>query len=282
VLNDVRRHLKQLAPRTQEPDDWALVLAGQQQQNTTNFPRTLSGGITAGEAVVFWLGGFSSDPKYPISGEGGPSYDVSTLSAQDRRKADPIESRKWIFPFDVSRLGPRAADGYFDETNGRYVEFTDAKKKLRRINFWQYTPPKSTQPYMYFDTSRHPAYDMTQTGTKHAQYDPPAATAEAMNGGNAVLVHAFKKQNPAYTTANASTTAPVTFVNPDKYQVLHCGLDGAWDNETYDAFEHMSADVGTKTTPNDFLLFPTGPFVGEVADTIVNFAPETRIEDAQK
>jgi hypothetical protein len=71
-------------------------------------------------------------------------------------------------------------------------------------------------------------------------------------------------------------------VNPDKYQVLHCGLDGAWDTDAYDAFEHMSADVGSKTTPNDFLLFPTGPFVGEVADTIVNFAPETRIEDAQK
>ncbi len=28
--------------------------------------------------------------------------------------------------------------------------------KARRINFWQYAPRKSEQPYMYFDTSRYP------------------------------------------------------------------------------------------------------------------------------
>jgi prepilin-type N-terminal cleavage/methylation domain-containing protein len=283
VMNDVRRHLRQLAPRTQEPDDWVLVLTGQNATVPKNFnSRTLAGGLTAGEAVVFWLGGFSSDPKYPISGEGGPSYSIGSYGTTTNNTGDPIESRKWIFPFDVSRLGPRTADGFFDDSKGRFVEFTDAKGKLRRINFWQYTPPKSTQPYMYFDTSRHPAYDMTATGTKRAQYDPPGATADAKIANGAVSVHAFKKQNPAYSSANAATTAPVTFVNPDKYQVLHCGLDGAWDTDAYDAFNRMSADNGTKNTPNDFLLFPTGPFVGEVADTIVNFAPETRIEDAQK
>ena len=52
------------------------------------------------------------------------------------------------------------------------------------------------------------------------------------------------------------------------------------------AYDCVQADVGGQrrepTTRVTFLLFPTGPFVGEVADTIVNFAPETRIEDAQK
>ena len=41
-----------------------------------DWPDSLHGGMTAGEALVFWLGGFSSDPKYPISGEGGPSYRI--------------------------------------------------------------------------------------------------------------------------------------------------------------------------------------------------------------
>ena len=31
-----------------------------------------------------------------------------------------------------------------------------------------------------------------------------------------------------------------------------------------------------------YLLFPDGPFVGEIADTEVNFTQETTIEDAQK
>ncbi|HEX4415506.1 MAG TPA: type II secretion system protein [Lacipirellulaceae bacterium] len=294
ITNDVRRHIKQLAPRTAEPDDWALVLTGQAPVNTAGSRiiftapanKYLAGGISAGEAVVFWLGGFSSDPKYPLSGEGGPSYDVTGSSATDRRLKDPIESRKWIFPFDVSRLGPRAADGYFDESAGRYLEFTvtvNGVQKLRRINFWQYMPPKSTQPYFYFDTSRHPAGVMSGSNVA-GPYDPPAATADSKLGpsGTDLPVYAFKKMNPSYSSSSSGTTPCLTFVNPDKYQVIHCGLDGTWDSDNFDAFKKMTAGAGVTNNASNFLLFPTGPFVGDVADTIVNFTPETRIEDAQK
>ncbi len=280
VLTDLRRHIKQLAPRSQESDDMAFVLTGQGPADKKKFfSGELKGGITAAEAVVFWLGGFSSDPKFPISGDGGPSYDITGLSTPDHAKSDPIESRKWVFPFDVSRLGPRTSDGYFDDSKGRYIEFNDANGRQRRINFWTYTPPKLSQPYMYFDTSRHPAYDMT-SGVNPARYDPPAATA--LVGGGTIHVHAFKKQNPSYSSATANTTAPVTFINPDKYQILHCGIDNTWDDDSYTQFEQMSADNGTKKLPGDFLLFPTGPFIGDVADTVVNFTAETKIEDEQK
>jgi hypothetical protein len=84
-------------------------------------------------------------------------------------------------------------------------------------------------------------------------------------------VHAFKK-----TADSPSTDSPIQFVNPDAFQIIHCGDDDAWDEQ---AFERMSAhDV---TDPADFLLFPTGPFIGEIADTIVNFTAERKIEDAQ-
>ncbi len=189
----------------------------------------------------------------------------------------------------MSRLGPRTSDGYFDDSpakGARYIEYAitiGGVQKLRRINFWTYTPPKLDQPYMYFDTSRHPAYDMT-TGVKAGRYDPPAATALTGlgPGGTGILVCAFKKQNPSYSSANAATTAPINFVNPDKFQILHCGIDNVWDSDTYDVFKQMSANYVTKNTPGDFLLFPTGPFIGDVADTVVNFTAETKIEDAQK
>src|SRR4051812_13683620 len=59
VLTDVRRHIKQLAPRSQESDDMAFVLTGQGPADKTKFTSgELKGGITASEAVVFWLGGF--------------------------------------------------------------------------------------------------------------------------------------------------------------------------------------------------------------------------------
>ncbi len=279
ILNDVRRHIQQLTGRTAETADLARVLTGLQASDTTRYPRPLPGGIAAGEAVVFWLGGFSADPKYPISGDGGPSYDVSTISATDRRKADPIESRKWVFPFDVSRLGPRAADGYFDDTNGRYVEYTDPKGVLRRINFWQYTPSKSDQPYLYFDTSRHPGGTFKPGSTTDliGYYDPPAATTTSGIGLN---VYAFKK---VAESLNTSTPTPqIQYVNPAKFQVIHCGLANAWDVTSFMRMTPSGVAPVGSNNPSDYLLFPTGPFVGDIADTIVNFTPETKIEDAQK
>jgi hypothetical protein len=215
--------------------------------------------MTAGEALVFWLGGFSSDPKYPISGEGGPSYPAS----EDNH--DPIESRGWVFPFSIDRLGPRDANGYFDESNNRFIEYTvtipgqnQNRPQMRRINFWQYTPRKSQQPFLYFDTSRHPPT---------AEFDPPAATEPS---GVELHVHAFKKKADSPTAV-----PPIEFINPQKFQILHSGDDDAWG----EAFDQMSLHM--ITDPTQLLLFPDGPFVGEVADTIVNFTTETKVEDAQ-
>jgi hypothetical protein len=94
-------------------------------------------------------------------------------------------------------------------------------------------------------------------------------------------VYAFKKK--AENASVGATAIPqIQFVNPDKYQIIHCGLANAWDEVN---FKRMSPAVGTvpgSNKPDDYLLFPTGPFIGDIADAIVNFASETKIEDAQK
>jgi hypothetical protein len=112
------------------------------------------------------------------------------------------------------------------------------------------------------------------------ELDPPAATTVTGLGpdGEGLHVHAFKK---ASDSANA--TMIVQYINPEKFQVLHCGIDEEWDEEQ---FERMSAHGindagGSSNNIDDWLLVPDGPFIGEVADTIVNFIPATRIEDAQ-
>jgi prepilin-type N-terminal cleavage/methylation domain-containing protein len=275
IYNDLRRHIRQAFPRSQESDDLLLAMLGLSPTDTTNYPRTLNGGITAGEAIVFWLGGFSTDPKYPISGEGGPSYPISGPNATSNQTMDPIESRKWVYPFEVSRLAPRATDGYFDQSNNRFIEYRDPKGQWRRINFWQYVPAKSEQPYFYFDTSRHPAGVVS--GSKlFGPYDPPAATFTSKIGLN---VYAFKKLNPSWSTANQNVPA-VTYVNPDKFQILHSGIDNRWDADDYASFAKISTSTVGTNRPDDYLLFPTGPFTGDIADTIVNFTTETKIEDA--
>jgi hypothetical protein len=263
-----------MAGRSQESDDLAKALIGQTPSVGADYPRRLEGGISAAEAIVFWLGGFSSDPKFPISGDpDGPSYEITGPGVTGNNALDPIETRKWVYPFKVERLGPRDADGHFDASTNRYIEYKAPNGKWRRINFWQYMPAKSQQPFVYFDTSRHPVGIANGSNLK-GEYDPPAATY--MDGGDLKSVYAFKKK---LETAAPSTAPQIQFINPDKFQVFHCGIDDAWDTA---AFLKMAPGTGRQNKESEYLLFPDGPFVGEMADTEVNFAQETTIEDSQK
>jgi type II secretory pathway pseudopilin PulG len=274
VLNDLKRAMKQAFPRHREPESLLRTLAGLQVTGTdaANFPNELEGGLSAGEALVFWLGGFSSDPKYPISGEGGPSYAIPSFGDADNFKLDPVSIPNKIFPFEVARLQPRNADNYFDEGNNRFIEYridlnrdnNNDPGEIRRINFWQYTPARSQQPYLYFDTSRHAPGVLTGSDSLASTYDPPAATASSI----ALHVHAVKSRGES-TNPN---DVRIQFANKDKFQVLHCGIDEEWGEA---AFEDMSIhEIGTNT-PEGYLLYPDGPFTGDVADTITNFSEGT-------
>jgi prepilin-type N-terminal cleavage/methylation domain-containing protein len=290
VFNDLKRFMKLAFPRHQEPDTTllaALVGCNASTGTLTAIPKgkPMAGGMTAGEAIVFWLGGFSQDPKFPISGEGGPSYvvvdanaspPINIASGVPRANADPIESRKWIFPCKVDRLGPRTSDGYFDQSaNARYYEYdvtVNGRFQHRRINFWQYTPRKSDQPYLYFDTSRYAPVSQPASGVD--PLDPPAATALTGFGDTATVpfyAYAFKKRSDA---SNASS--PLQFINPDKFQIIHCGINDRWDQATF-RDRISAAGAGSNVT-----TFPEGPFVGDISETIVNFTTETKLEDVVK
>ena len=294
VFNDLKRYMRIAFPRNQESDELLLAILGQTQKldqssADNNYRPRLNGGITAGEAVVFWLGPFSADPKYPISGDGGPSYTIPSRASgpgSTNRTLDPVDKAKGgSFPFDVTRLAPRDSSGYFDDSTSRYVEYPDPRNssQLRRINFWQYVPAKSDQPYLYFDTSRHPVGIATGSGSGsklNGAYDPPAATVTSRIGPNGVGldVYAFKK------VSETSTGPAIQFINPDKFQVIHCGLSTAWDEENFRrmAPEKLLGAALRSNNPNDYLLLPTGPFIGDIAEAIVNFTDGTKIEDAQK
>jgi len=261
VLDNLKRHLRQAFSRHQEPPELLRRLAGD-----TALAGALPGGMSAGEAIVFWLGGFSTDDRYPISGEGGPSYRIDNLPGSVPPKdADPLQ-RNWIFPFTVARLQPRDADNFFDPADGRFIEYNvtvNGVAQTRRINFWQYVPAKSEQPYLYFDVSRHPA--MVVIGTSvNGPFDPPAATDLS---STPLHVHPIKVRSES-----VAASSPIQFANPDKFQILHCGVDDEWGEE---AFEQMSVHAVGSADPSAYLLFPDGPFTGDAADTLTNFAEGT-------
>jgi hypothetical protein len=226
----------------------------------------LEKGLRATEALYFWLGGFSSDEQFPVSGPGGPSFDRNTSTNPG---GEVLESRLRRYEFDLTRLGPRKNDGTFDEApsgSGRFLWYSvdlnsdgdvNDAGETRRINFWRYTPKGSTQPLVYFDTSRR----------KPGQYDLWAADPNPP--AQAPWIVAFKQLREGRT--KVTVPADIVYVNQGKFQVLHAGLDDDWGS---DSFKSMHTQNGLNTT-----LYPEGPFIGPIADTLTNFTDGT-IEDA--
>ncbi|MBN1854794.1 MAG: type II secretion system protein [Pirellulales bacterium] len=248
---DLERFMKSAFPRHRERKELLYSLV----YGTTNPVVTQSSlnryGMRADEAIVFWLGGFSDDPQYPISQKGGPAY-PNTFGP-----AEPLDERSFIFEFDRARLGPRDDNGLFA---GRFLVYkspiidNDSSNDVLRINLWTYTPPNKKQPFLYFDTSRHAAVSYDNSGSPVGAYDPVS--------NNVVAIKQI----------DTAAGNRIQFANPDSFQILTAGLDDEWGD--------FSKFVILKdyTVP---ILYPSGPFTGEIADTQVNFSQKP-LEDSEE
>src|SRR5690606_37924765 len=114
IYANFKRHLNAAFPRHREPEDLIQRICGCDANGSVRADGLL-GGLSPQEALVFWLGGFSDDEKYPISGPGGPSYLVG--------QGEDWSARKPLFQFDQSRLGPRDASNNFGGDNARQISY---------------------------------------------------------------------------------------------------------------------------------------------------------------
>ena len=277
--NDFVRMFKKSFPRSQEPLQLINALAS---RTTGSFPggsynvtrpqkndgSSEGGGLTGAEALCFWLGGFSSDVSYPISGPGGPSFQVNNSLPG---LGEVLEDRQLRYEFDLGRLSPRTTDNAFDDTNARYITYNDPRISpagtgpLRRINLWRYTPSGSTEPIAYFDTSRHTP----------EEYDLPLS---GIAGGD---IYALKKFREGVTSVTATVNADVRFLADKKFQILHCGADDIWGDQ-FIGFHLDVATNGNSAYQSQYLTtVPEGPFIGDIADTVGNFLTGT-LEDEQE
>lgn len=226
-------------------------------QNTGSGRQNLANGMNAAEALYFWMGGFSSDVQFPISGPGGPSFATTGPSP-----GEVLENRNRRYEFDLGRLAPRNDDGAFDLSKNRYIQYqvdlnqngnTTDPGEARQINFWGYLPSGSEQALLYFDTSRH----------KPQQYDPPASAA---SGG--VPLYAIKSLREGFSSSATPTKNDIVFADR-KFQILHCGIDDDWGD---DGLGRKSASNSATTVADlEPYLYPTGVFIGPIADTLTNF-----------
>ena len=278
IFSSFKRHLKRVAPQHRERDSLLRALVGQgsgDQDDDAN--PNLPGGMTAAEALVFWLGGFSGDPLYPISGVDGPSYSIQGVSAADAARVDPIESRPWRLSINIDQVGPRDNDNFFDDGDGRrYIVFRHPEtNEPRRINFWRLNAPDSPIPYVYFDASR--GSSVTR------ENDVPAATSLVGGSQSASLTNVYAIKTPKTSSVNERE---FLLANDEKFQILHGGLDERWgvfpriDPSLTPPFGVDSVVLVNQSGGPLELLSPEGPWTLDLADTLTNFANGT-LEDAQ-
>jgi prepilin-type N-terminal cleavage/methylation domain-containing protein len=264
VVSDFERMAKKAFPRI-NPQELEVfrAIGGKPNVDSNICPDgALQRGLSAGEALYFWLGGFSDDPQYPLSGPGGPAHEEDV--------GEVLENRRPRYEFALTRLGPQT-DGELDPTKVRTLRFILTKNGAPTpplaIRFWRFYPDGSEHAYVYLDTSRY----------KPAQYQLPAYD-------NTI----FTDEPPIYAIPQLRTGLKepssdgkpndLVFANQRKFQILHCGIDDAW-GEGFAAFGQLERPAVTNS--NDVITFPEGPFLGELADTMTNFTDGT-LEDAQE
>ncbi len=261
LQSDFEGMFKKMFPKSQENPELIRALCG---QSRTSAYQNLENGMRASEAIYFWLGGFSDDVLYPISGPRGPSFSLNTNGA-----GEVIEDRNRKYDFDLSRLRPVDDDGVFA---GRAITYPDPKGGAnRQINFWRYHPKSSEQAIIYFDVSRH------KPGAFGAvnRYDCWAARPEP----GIPPIYAIKELRKGVNVVGANFKN-VIFAQQGKFQILHAGLDDEWGDEF--AWTGVVDDTGAlKSTSDPFVYYPDGPFTKALADTLTSFTDAT-LEDAQE
>lgn len=239
----VRRHILKAFPRCKDKFDFLLSLQ-----------------MTPDEAIVFWLGGFSSDPEFPFSGPGGPAIPLDA-----NQNANFVERDNALFEFDEARLGPRDGQGNLvprrelinieDSTDPPYKEFEQT------VLLYTYTPPRLQEPFIYFDTSRQESRDPLQVPP-----DPNLLYAGHQHQLDGWIPSQGVARPFARLRDNSDPSNPVyAFVNPDSFQVMAAGTDDEWSNRGQD---------------DPWPLYPDGPFLGAMADNLVSFHTN-KLEDVE-
>lgn len=266
VVSDFKRFFNMAFPKHREPEELLLALLGANSSSPN-----LEAGLSPAEAAVFWRQRFSTDPRYPISGPGGPAFVDGEV--------EDLAQRNWI-DLQENRLGPRDDNGVFVGRSLVYEEpfdfDNDGNADNLRINFWQYFPADSPQPLVYFDASR---------GMRDLEHAPMAnAFADAEQATDPVRVFAIKQLKAGVSTGGAAQTlGDLRLANEGKFQFMHAGVDNAWGVEFGPLCYVDPRDLSDLTqAPSDAMAFyPDGPFTLDTGDNIISFSESNTLEASQ-
>ncbi len=225
----IDRHMRRLFPRMTTPDTTLLNLLLDDRTDSTvgSFSEVA---MDRGEALVFFLGGFSSDLQHPLTGPGGPlefkGY-VDTDTAKISNYQYNVTREISLFEFDTQRLTiARDTDASpmisTDETELSHVNNAHGGNDL--LPAYRAVSGRPT-PIVYFDSRTYGNVSTTSASIYNGY-----TTGDASFGSVRPYKTSIGAEPPASTSyaTEAESFASIKFHNPDTYQIVSPGSDGVF------------------------------------------------------
>lgn len=290
----VERHYRRAFPNIAQSE--LTLLRSLLQDGNGNYVPTA---MDRAEALVWALGGFSSNPEYPFTGTGGPLSQLGTSGVYQ------INTGRANSLFDFStelltyygtgdgkqQVNPANTLG----TGNRYLSTDDDDL------FLTYLSADDGAPYVYFDSK---TYDYQVSGSN-------VVGVGEMNGyiGPGGACRPFVSDQPVLKETSGTYGSRVKalkgwrFVNQDSFQIISGGIDGILgDLERYDVdgddnedpiyFQYPTgkaiAAIGSASSPQGLIVDQindyeenalTGTVDNPVADNLANFTSDTMVND---
>jgi prepilin-type N-terminal cleavage/methylation domain-containing protein len=216
--------------------------------------------IDQAEALVFWLGG---PPAPPMVTNGIYAYRLLGFSANKLRpfNLDDASRIKGPYEFQEQRLGDADGDGW--------PEYYPAIDSIPQPSGGA-SSGNPTPPYLYFDAGTY----ATVTAASFTSYPisgqyPPVSSGKMPTqpaNAYALLWGGAIPYARGYTAATKTSSAQLTWFNPEKFQIISASIDSQYSNL-----------VSSSTQP--FRLFPAGTNYTEADyDNVTNFS-NGRLQD---
>jgi len=185
------------------------------------------------EALVFFLGGFSSDSQRPFTGKGGPFINIGTLAAPDYRYNGSRENS--FFEFPSGRLTLVEGVGGLRSNDEFLFNGTTLDADLYPVFMGRDNTKEEGAPYVYFDSRTYLA----------GFYQPSVlATAPVPVAGR------WKLGSVRPYLATVSGTGAFTFANAKTFQIIAPGHDGKYGGRLASVGSQWFATAGGSFTYN--------------------------------
>ena len=194
------------------------------------------------EALVFFLGGFSSDSQRPFTGKGGPFINSGTLAA-------PIYS-----------YNPSRENSYFEFPTARLISddessFAGVADDLFPIFMARLNTKVAGAPYVYFDSRTYLSNLGTAASPVYNCYQPSnvlTVTGPAVNRGDLGAVRPY--------LAEVTGAGAFKFENSKTFQIIAPGIDGRYGGRLVAVgqqwFSSSGGSKGKSFTYNGTIMVP--------------------------